>query len=266
MHRLTSTAVSNRNPMNQLTRTFLFLTLATTLHAGETRTWTNSDGAKKFDAEFVSRTQTEVTLLRRNGKKLTFTLDILHEDDRRWLNLNYPISKEGKGEEMPDANAVFDTLKFGDNRETVSAKLGASRIVESGVAGIFQGRTGLNGIYRTKHKIGGLFCFLFFDWDESGRLMEVTLQTESKMAEEYAKVLKPCWEECIPLITSIHGNPSQKTVMPSAARLEDGQMLASHLWKLDQGGTVMLGTAKEGIGYQVVVRFTKERIEPVLAP
>ncbi len=266
MHRLIPIAVSAPNPMNQLIRIFLFLTLITMLPAGEIRMWTSSDGAKTFSAEYLSRTQTEVTLLRRDGKKLTIAINILHPEDLRWLNLNYPVSKEGKGEEMPDANAVFDTLKFGDNRQTVSAKLSASRIVETGVAGTFQGRTGLNGIYRTKHKIGGLLCFLFFDWNDSGNLIEVTLQTESQMAGDYLQVLKPCWEECIPLITSIHGNPSQKTGMPSADRLEEGQMLASHLWKLDQGGTVMLGTAREGMGYQVVVRFTKERIEPVMAP
>lgn len=246
--------------MNPLTQSIFFLTLATKLHAGEMRKWTSSDGAKNFEAELVSRTHAEVTLLRRDGKKLTFPLDILHEDDRRWLNVNYPVKKDSIGEEMPGGNAVFDTLKFGDNRETVSSKLGASRIVESGVAGTFQGRTGLNGIYRTKHKIGGLLCFLFFDWDDSGHLMEVTLQTENKTIDEYSDILKPCWEECVPLINKIHGNPSHHTVMPSASSLKDGQMLASHLWKLDDGGTVMLGTAKDGLGYQVVVRFTKERI------
>ena len=246
--------------MNKLTRTLFYLTFATALHAGENRTWTSSDGTKTFDAEFVSRTDNEVTVVKDDRKELTFPLAKLHENDRRWLNLNFPVGKEGVGEEMPDENAVFDTLKFGDMRDKVSTKLAASNIVESGVAGIFQGRTGLNGIYRTKKQIGGLFCFLFFDWNESGHLTEITLQTESQMEDQYATVLKPCWEECIPLITSIHGNPTQTTAMPSAARLEDGQMLASHLWKLDEGGTVMLGTAKEGRGYQVVVRFTKARI------
>lgn len=239
----------------------LLFSLASMLHAGETRNWSSPDGSKHFDAEYISREGNEVTLVREDGKELTFDLDKLHEDDRRWLNLNHPIGGEGKGEEMPDPNAVFDTLKFGDDRETVSAKLKASKIVATGVEGIFQGRTGLNGIYHTKHKIGGLLCYLFFDWTESGQLQEVTLQTENKMTGDYDGVLKPCWEECIPLITSIHGNPAQGAGMPSANALEDGQMLASHLWKLDHGGTVMLGTAREGRGYQVVVRFTKEKID-----
>ncbi len=244
----------------------LSLAMLAPLYSGETRKWTSEDGTKHFDAEFVSRSGDEVTLLREDGKELTFDLVRLHEDDRRWLNLKHPLNKDGEPEVMPDPNAVFDTLKFGDDRETVSAKLDASKIVETGVEGIFQGRTGLNGIYRTKHKIGGLFCYLFFDWTESGKLKEVTLQTENKMSGEYDGILKPCWEECVPLITSIHGNPSQRAAIPSAASLEDGQMLASHLWKLDHGGTVMLGTARLGRGYQVVVRFTKERIEVQRVP
>ncbi len=241
----------------------LFLALSTLLAAGESRTWKNTDGSKHFEAEFVSREGNTVTLIREDGKELTFDLDKLHEEDRGWLNHEHPIpGTNGSGPEaevMPDADAMFDTLKFGDDRNTVSKKLAASTIVESGVAGVFQGRTGLNGIYRTKHKIGGLVCFLFFDWTESGQLQEVTLQTENRMSEDYEKILKPCWEECIPLITSLHGNPMQKMGIPKSTSLEDGQMLASHLWKLEHGGTVMLGTARMGRGYQVVVRFTTEK-------
>ncbi len=238
----------------------LFLALSNILAAGESRTWRNTDGTKHFEAEFVTREGNNVTLLREDGKELTFDLGMLHQEDKRWLDLTHPVGNGGEVEVMPDADAMFDTLKFGDNRETVGKKLEASKIVESGVDGIFQGRTGLNGIYRTKHKIGGLFCYLFFDWSDAGLLREVTLQTENKMSDEYAEILKPCWEECIPLITSLHGNPTQSTGIPNATALEDGQMLASHLWKLEHGGTVMLGTARLGRGYQVVVRFTKEKI------
>ena len=239
----------------------LLLVFTVILAAGESRTWRNTDGTKHFEAEFVSRDDESVTLLRDDGQELTIGHDKLHEEDRRWLNLTHPGGNTSATEEetMPEDDAMFDTLKFGDDRDTVSKKLEASKIVNSGVEGVFQGRTGLNGIYRTKHKIGGLVCFLFFDWTQSGQLREVTLQTENKMSDEYETILKPCWEECIPLITSLHGNPTQSTGLPNATALEDGQMLASHLWKLEHGGTVMLGTARMGRGYQVVVRFTTEK-------
>jgi hypothetical protein len=38
-------------------------------------------------------------------------------------------------------------------------------------------------------------------------------------------------------------------------------MLASHLWRIDQGGTVMLGASRLGEAYQVSILFTKDKIE-----
>ncbi len=249
---------------------FLFLAIATTLCAGESRTWRNEDDSKRFEAEFISRENDEVTLLRSDGKELSFTLEKLHEEDRRWLDLHHPatiISTEETAEDtMPEADAVFDTLVFGEDRETVGKKLKASKFVESTVDATFLGRTGLNGIYRTKHKIGGLCCFLFFDWTETGGLREITLQTENKNAGEYTGVLKPCWEEFIPLISSIHGKPKQAGNIAAAESLKDGQMLASCLWEIETGGSVLLGTARQGMGYQVVVRFTEEKIGSDKAP
>lgn len=238
----------------------LFTTLAT-LTAGETRSWSNTDGTKSFEAEFISRQDDTVTLGKSDGKELTFDISKLHEDDQRWLNLNYPLGQTGGGEKAPDPHAIFDTLKFGDDRTTVTEKLKASKIVESTVQGTFFGRTGLNGIYHTSHKIGGLYCYLFFDWSEAGELKEITLQTESKSSNQYSTVLEPCWKELIDLIGPIHGKPLQHMAIAAPSKLADGQMLATHLWEIEHGGTAMLGTSRMGDGFQVVVRFTKEKIE-----
>ena len=234
-------------------------------HAGEERRWSNSDGSKHFDAEFVSRKADLITLLRSDGKELTFDISKLHDDDRNWLALNHPPEGE-QPEILPDERSVFDTLNFGDDRTTVSKKLAASKMVETSVDGIFQGRTGLNGIYRTRGEIGGLFCYLFFDWTETGTLKEITLQTEAKSEDEYLTELKPCWTELIDLISPIHGRPSQAGNIASASALSDGQILGSHLWKIEHGGSVLLGTSRDSSGYQVVVRFTQERIAPVRTP
>lgn len=235
----------------------IHLLLAATLVAGETRTWTNPDGTKHFDAEFVSREKDTVTLLRKDGKTLNLDLAMLNSADRLWLNKNHPADG---GEPVPDADAVFDTLKFGDSRETVTEKLQASKMVEADLNGTFFGRTGLNGIYKTKHPIGGIHCFLFFDWEEDGGLKEITLQTEGKTAGDYDSALKPCWEQLVALIGPIHGKALQDAGYPPSDKLGDGQMLASHLWDIESGGTVMLGTCRQGDGYQVAVRFTKEKI------
>jgi hypothetical protein len=242
---------------------FLILALAliVPLTAGEIRTWTNPDGSKTFRAEFIRRDKDTVTLRPVAGRELNLEMDKLHADDHVWLKKNHPTEAESKAAEIPDNTAVFDTLKFGDNRKTVTEKLEASKMVEANLDSTFFGRTGINGIYRTVHKIGGLHCYLFFDWDEGDRLKEITLRTEDKSAAEYNSSLKPCWEALTELIGPIYGNPLQTVRMPAPSELANEQMLATHLWRIDHGGTVMLGASRLGDTYQVSVRFTKEVIE-----
>lgn len=239
----------------------LALALILPLSAGEIRTWTNPDGSKTFKAEFIRRDKDKVTLRPVGGRELSLGLDKLHADDHSWLKKNHPTEAEAKAAEVPDDAAVFDTLKFGDDRATVTEKLKASKMVEANLDSTFFGRTGINGIYRTAHKIGGLHCYLFFDWDEGDRLREITLRTEDKEAGEYESVLKPCWEALTELIGPIYGNPLQTVRMPAASELANEQMLATHLWRIDQGGTVLLGASRLGDTYQVSVRFTQEVIE-----
>lgn len=237
------------------------LALLLPLKAGEIRTWTNPDGSKTFKAEFIRRDKDTVTVRPIGGTELSMGLDKLHAEDQNWLKTNHPTETETKAAEVPDEAAIFDTLKFGDNRETVTAKLKASKMVEANLNSTFFGRTGINGIYRTVQPIGGLHCYLFFDWDEADLLKEISLRTEDKAVGEYETVLKPCWQALTELIVPIYGNPLQTTKMPAASDLTNEQMLASHLWRIDQGGTVMLGASRLAEAYQVSILFTKEKIE-----
>jgi hypothetical protein len=244
----------------------LILALTLPLAASEIRTWTNPDGTKTFRAEFIRRDADAVTLRPVGGRELNMGMDKLHADDQSWLKKNHPTVAEKKAAEVPDDAAVFDTLKFGDRRESVTAKLEASKMVEANINSTFFGRTGINGMYRTVHEIGGLHCYLFFDWDEGGGLKELTLRTEDKTVGEYQTVLKPCWEALIELIGSIYGKPLQTTKLPAASDLANEQMLASHIWRIDHGGTVMLGVSRLAQVYHVEVRFTREKIEPRRIP
>lgn len=237
----------------------LSLALMLPLTAGEFRTWTNPDGSKTFKAEFIRRDKDSVTLRPVGGKELSMGMDKIHADDRSWLEKNHPTQTKPVG--LPDDTAVFDTLKFGDDRDAVITKLKASKMVESNLNSTFFGRTGINGIYRTVQPIGGLHCYLFFDWEENGGLKEITLRTEDKTLGEYDTVLKPCWKALTELIAPIYGKPLQTTPMPKAASLADEQMMGSHLWRIDHGGTVMLGVSRLADAYQVSVRFTREVIE-----
>ena len=239
----------------------LLLAFLLPITAGEIRVWTNPDGSKTFKAEFIRRDKNTVTLRPVSGREVSMGLEKLHSDDQSWLKKNHPTEAETKAAEVPDEAAIFDTLRFGDDRQTVTAKLKASKMVEANLDSTFLGRTGINGIYRTVQPIGGLHCYLFFDWDEADLLKEITLRSEDKVKSEFETVLKPCWQALTELIVPIYGKPLQTAKMPAASDLTNEQMLASHLWRIEQGGSVMLGASRLGDAYQVSVHFTKEKIE-----
>lgn len=223
------------------------------------RPWKNSDGSKTIEAEFVKRDASTVTLRLESGKETTLELAKLHADERKWLNLNHPIG----GESMPDQAAVFDTLKLGDSYDTVLAKLKASKFVEMTLADNLLGRTGLNGVFRLKQKVGGLDSSLYFDWTGDDKLQEVTLRTDPLPAASYAKQVAPSWTEFIGLLTTLHGKPLQAAPRVDPSAVPEGSMVASHLWRMESGGSALLGVGCEGGKYQVIVRFTGEKIAPV---
>ena len=239
---------------------FIFFIVSTFVGADEFRTWSNPDKTKSFEGQFINRKENRVTLQLKNLNNLVVDINDLHEDDKLWLNQNHPAQAKVAADantKTINGNTVFDTLVFGDDRETVLKKLNESKIVATTVASAHIGRTGLNNIFHTREKIGGLACSLSFDWGSNGELIEITLQSENKKLDEYTTILKPCWKDLEALLISIYGNPKQAAQMPKAEKLQDSQMLASHLWSLEQGGSILLGSSKMDEKYQVVVRFTK---------
>jgi hypothetical protein len=237
---------------------FFLLFTVTLAIAGEFRTWANPDKTKTFEGQFVSLKNNLVTILLKNFNQVTFSIDKLHKDDQAWIRQNQ--SSGSSGQHIPNANpdAVFDTLIFGEDRDTVTKKLFASKMVQTKVASTHIGRTGLNGIFYTKEKIGGLTYTLTFNWDDNGKLIEVTLQSETKGSSEYDTALKSSWQEISELLVTIYGKAKNSSAMPRMSELGDDQMLANHVWRLDQGGNCLLGTSKMEGGYQVVIRFVKQ--------
>jgi hypothetical protein len=127
-------------------------------------------------------------------------------------------------------------------------------------------RTGLNGIFQTRQKIGGLETSLYFDWCGDGGLKELTLQTTPLSGEEAETRLTPCWKELIDLLTILHGKPINANGKLDLTGIANGSMSATHLWKLEHRGTAMLGAARDGDAWQIAVRFTTEDIKPVIIP
>lgn len=246
-------------------RPLLLLLIAAPLLHAEPRVWKNAAGSQSFTGDYVSHDLRRVTIRRADGRVFTLELAKLHPDDRNWLATK-PVATKRDAEALPPPHAVFDTLCFGDSRAEVTKKLKASRVVESELDPTFLGRVGLNGTYRTREKIGGLHCELYFDWSQADLLSEVTLQTQGVAHGEYADRLKATWSQLAELLTLLHGTPLQKADFPKADDLKDDLFLASHLWRLESGGSALLGTSMQGGQYLVVVRFTRDRIDPVRTP
>ncbi len=249
-----------------LTRISLLLFLAVASATAESHAWKSTDG-RILQAEFVSRDASNVTVLNAAGKQVTIPLAKLHPDEIAWLNkrhsLDKPASPDGPA---PDPQAVFDTLLFGDDRETVTQKLKASKVVEMVSDETFLGRSGLNGAFTTRQPIGKVKASLYFDFDGQGKLTELTLQTDLLPDSEYDSELKPTWEAFVELLGALYGKPVQKGPMPSKNSLKDGMFFPSHLWALPGDNSALLGTACSGDRFQLVVRFTRKAIQPVALP
>lgn len=241
---------------------YLILTLAAFLPLSASPiTWKNLDGSRSFKASYLSN-DGERVILSRKGRILTIEIAKLHPLNQAWLKKNHPPSDLPGNDSPPPEGAAFDTLEFGDSREEVMAKLNRSRFVEGEVVEALLARTGMDGIYRTTHKIGGLQCSLFFEWTRGGYLREVSLRTKGLEKKEYDRALHSNWKEWIQLLTQLHGRPRQDGEYPHIDELDDGLVLGSHLWHTQNGHSVILGTGQDGRRYSVVVRITSEYIKP----
>lgn len=242
------------------------ITLATTLCA-TARPWKNTEG-KTVEGEFVSRTASDVTITLANKKTFTIALDKLHPDDRFWLDTKHPLNGKTTTQAKPATNpaAIFDQLTFGDNRKQVEEKLKASKFAKLTVAETFIGRSGLNGIFRTTEKIGGLDTSLYFDWEGEDSLSEVSLHTDPQPSAQVQQTLIPCWKEFANLLSKLYGKPKISSPELHTSSIPDGVYQPTHLWNLPPIGSVTLGASREGDKVLVVCRFSKQKVNPVELP
>lgn len=248
------------------------LLLSTAALNAQSRSWKSADGQRSIQGEFLNRDSSSVTIVRADRKSVSIPMDQLHPDDRTWLDANHPLKPASTAPqteapaEAPPKGAVFDKLQFGDDRDTVLTKLKASKFVEMTTDETFIGRSGLNGVFRTKQKVGEMDAMLYFDWTDSNQLKEITLQTEALPASDLAAKLTPCWKQFIELLSSLQGKAMVGDTALRISSIPEGAFSPTHLWKLDPIGSAQLGAAREGDKYQVVVRFSKDEVKPVELP
>ncbi|MFZ9938585.1 MAG: hypothetical protein ACO3JG_16230 [Luteolibacter sp.] len=239
-----------------------FLVSAALLSA-ESRQWRNAEGTKSIDARFLKRDETSVTLLRADRREVSIPLEKIHRDDRAWLERHHPLTADVPA---PPAAMVLELLEFGDQRGQVVEKLKASGLVKMTLPETMFARTGLNGVFQTLRKTGGMDTSLYFDWCGDGGLNEITLRTASITGDGMEARMDACWKDFIDQLTARHGPPLQANGNLDIASLQDHSMSATHLWKIGNRGTAMLGAAREGNDYQIAVRFTTEDVKPVFVP
>jgi hypothetical protein len=241
--------------------TIITVTLATTLCV-PAKTWRNAEGTKSFEGEYVSRTDKDVTIQLATKKTTTIALEKLHENDRFWLDNNHPLN--AKPAQNPAA--VFDQLTFGDNHRQVEEKLKASKFAKLTVAETFLGRSGLNGVFRTTEKIGGLDASLYFEWKNEDSLEEVNLHTDPLPITQAQQTLVPCWKEFAKLLSNLYGKPVISSPELNTSSIPDGVYQPTHLWNLSPKGSATLGASREGDKILIVCRFSEKKINPVALP
>ena len=248
------------NYSHTLTALAFCLTLPTSLNA-EPYSWKSKDGERSFLAEFVSRDESSVTVKKTDGKVFTVPIADLHISAQDHLTKMHPHG-EDKPEVVGDA---FGPLSFGDTREEVEKKLLNSALVTTKTDKTLFGRTGLNGIFETAVPLGNLPCFLYFDWNDSGNLSEITIRTEGMGSADYNGKLQKTWSDTVETLKKLYGKPLSGNPLPKQDKLENGLMLASHLWR-NNNGSILMGPGQEAGKYNVSIRFVEKMMQPVTTP
>lgn len=112
--------------MKNTTLTFATLVFATMAGSSIARTWTSADGKNTFEAEFVSATETLVTV-DREEKQITFDISKLSADDQTFVKkaAERAIAIEGSSKFRSGAvpKGIADKLKKVAGDQLASAPL-----------------------------------------------------------------------------------------------------------------------------------------------
>lgn len=229
------------------------------------RNWTSADGEKSFIGEFRELSG-DTVYFTKDGKKMSFPLEMLHEDDIAWIQEKIREREAPEPTEV-EVPPVFDTLNFGDNKTTVIEKLSKSKFItrstqKSGkTETTFLGtREQLDGIYKTSKEVEGLSYKLYFFWKDGG-LSGIELRSEYRKKDALLSSLAKSWGGMTELLKTLYGSPVHAADrFPYAAEInEHDGITGTHQWNTDYGTEVILGPAldKHKKMYYVCTRITQ---------
>jgi len=157
---------------------------------------------------------------------------------------------------------VYEDIEYGDTKQEVTDKLMACERVENTVPKTMFGGVGLNGTFRVKKDLNGLSFSLFFDWNENEQLNGITLRSTAIAPEQFNSTLHDAFRSALHLISEVYGPAVMSNPIPDSSQIADGKTLNSHLWHVD-GGTLLMGVAKDQGKLHLSIRFLEKLIDPV---
>lgn len=156
------------------------------------------------------------------------------------------------------ASPLYGPLETGLQESQLLNSLKTCKSLEGPETDAYLSRTGLNGAYKTKKPIGGLFFSLHFEYGKDGGLKAVSFYSTTKAGkEEYDTRLKSLYKRMLNGLTGLYGPPMNLPDWIEKESLPAERVLYMHMWRLQPGCFLMAGLANMGAsGYIPVFRIS----------
>ena len=145
------------------------------------------------------------------------------------------------------ASPLYGPLEAGMQESQLLSSLKSCKSLEGPGTDAYLSRTGLNGAFKTKKPIGGLYFSLHFDYDKEGALRSVSFYSNSKVSkDEYDTRLKSLYKRMLNGLTGLYGPPMNMPDWIEKDSLPAERVMYMHMWRIQPGCFLMSGLANAG--------------------
>lgn len=225
------------------------------------RLWKNAEGTRAIEGELVTIDGADVVLKTPAGKELRFALSFLGQQDQDMAKNLVAEAKRAAANKATEGVTVLSKFTFGDSRKSIEAQVKTIKELKGGVADALRGRVGLSGAYFVM--LDGMRYDLHFEFSESDRLTEVSLQSDPFEPTEYDGSLKAAWTRLRSSFVSRYGEPpeNRQNGYPERSVIKEGVSMSSDLWDL-AGRYLYLGTGMMDGKVSCVLRCSNKSYVP----
>jgi hypothetical protein len=157
------------------------------------------------------------------------------------------------------AAPVYETLEYGDSKDTVIEKLTECPRIEGEYVVSMFGNSKLDESFKVAQPLAGSQFSLSFDWDDTEGLNRIDLRSDQYESAAYNTELKNTFDAAVRLISRLYGKPAIENSMPPADKVKTAGVTASHVWQIDEG-SLILGIGESEGKYDVLIRFSQKRV------